>query len=462
VRSLDLAKLYPQHSAARSVYRIFLALLRFDNLPPRECNDEQQRLGGDRLEASFNQQFSPSEVPEPEINPIQDPLLSKNLGRWAQVYFSAPPAQRDAAVRVLIRELQLAAASTSSSSDESEGTICPVCKSYNPADQRFCGFCGLPLKADEEHISSAEMAVPAPSSAESSNNSNGNASSDLEHLRELSFATIYDDEEPKTNGWKYFALVLVVIAGLGLAIYLQWGPQVLAKFGVSSSVASVTSNAPASPASPVSSPATQATAAGTSNPPATQAAQNPAANQNASAQGPAPSVTDIDSSGHPVPPDASVPANENVNPKDKLPAQTQAASSGSPQNTRSVAKTSNSAVKTAAETGQVPPPASANHPASAARIPAPVDNGSQELQVAEQYLDSGNGPRNPTAAAQWLWKAVAKKNSTALVLLSNLYLRGDGVPRSCEQARILLVTAAKQGAPDVAPQLRSLEQNGCK
>ncbi len=82
--------------------------------------------------------------------------------------------------------------------------------------------------------------------------------------------------------------------------------------------------------------------------------------------------------------------------------------------------------------------------------------------MAEQYLDSSNGARNPAAAAQWLWKAVAKQNPTALVLLSNLYLEGDGVARSCDQARILLVAAAKKGAPNVTPQLRKLEQNGCR
>jgi TPR repeat protein len=60
-------------------------------------------------------------------------------------------------------------------------------------------------------------------------------------------------------------------------------------------------------------------------------------------------------------------------------------------------------------------------------------------------------------ASQWLWKAVAKKNSDAVLLLSDLYAHGDGVPRSCEQARILLVAAAKQGSSTAAQKLRSVE-----
>ena len=57
------------------------------------------------------------------------------------------------------------------------------------------------------------------------------------------------------------------------------------------------------------------------------------------------------------------------------------------------------------------------------------------------------GVRDSSEAAKLLWKAVSKQNATAAVLLSDLYLRGDGVPRSCDQARLLLVAAAKRGSP---------------
>jgi TPR repeat protein len=61
-------------------------------------------------------------------------------------------------------------------------------------------------------------------------------------------------------------------------------------------------------------------------------------------------------------------------------------------------------------------------------------------------------------ASQFLWKAVAKQNSEAVLLLSDLYARGDGVPRSCEQARILLIAGAKKGSSAAANKLRSIEQ----
>ncbi len=46
------------------------------------------------------------------------------------------------------------------------------------------------------------------------------------------------------------------------------------------------------------------------------------------------------------------------------------------------------------------------------------------------------------AQAAWLWKATAKGNPDAPVLLADMYIKGEGVPRSCDQAVVLLKTAA--------------------
>jgi len=47
-------------------------------------------------------------------------------------------------------------------------------------------------------------------------------------------------------------------------------------------------------------------------------------------------------------------------------------------------------------------------------------------------------------------------------MLAELYARGDGVAKSCDQARLLLVAAAKKGAPSAGLRLRNLESNGCQ
>jgi len=69
--------------------------------------------------------------------------------------------------------------------------------------------------------------------------------------------------------------------------------------------------------------------------------------------------------------------------------------------------------------------------------------------------------RDSGEAAQWLWKAVRKRNVEATLALSDLYLRGDGVPKSCDQARLLLDAAARKGAPAAAERLHQLETSNC-
>jgi TPR repeat protein len=61
-----------------------------------------------------------------------------------------------------------------------------------------------------------------------------------------------------------------------------------------------------------------------------------------------------------------------------------------------------------------------------------------------------------------LWKSVAKQNPTAALLLSDLYLKGNGVGKNCDQARLLLDSAGRKGVPGVAERLRNLPAFGCQ
>jgi TPR repeat protein len=88
--------------------------------------------------------------------------------------------------------------------------------------------------------------------------------------------------------------------------------------------------------------------------------------------------------------------------------------------------------------------------------------GAQELLEAQRYLDGRGVQHDSGQAAALLWKAVSKQNARAGVLLADLYLRGDGVPKSCDQARLLLVAAAKKDAPGATEKLRNLESSGCR
>ncbi|HUJ81881.1 MAG TPA: PilZ domain-containing protein, partial [Candidatus Acidoferrales bacterium] len=88
------------------------------------------------------------------------------------------------------------------------------------------------------------------------------------------------------------------------------------------------------------------------------------------------------------------------------------------------------------------PPASASTAGFqnlSASKPQGDDFGQPELDTARQFLESGTP--NTKEAAKWLWMSVEKGNPAAEILLADLFARGDGVIKSCSQARVLLAAA---------------------
>lgn len=91
-----------------------------------------------------------------------------------------------------------------------------------------------------------------------------------------------------------------------------------------------------------------------------------------------------------------------------------------------------------------------------------VQAGQSELAAAKTYLSAASGVRDSAKAARLLWAAVGNGNPTAEVLLADLYVRGDGVAKNCEQGRILLIAAIKSGNIEAQQKLKDLTANGCK
>lgn len=67
-----------------------------------------------------------------------------------------------------------------------------------------------------------------------------------------------------------------------------------------------------------------------------------------------------------------------------------------------------------------------------------------------------------SAVVDQLWAEVGSGNVSAEIALARLYLRGDGVPKSCEQARVLLSIAAKHGSLEATRPLQNLRIYGCR
>jgi PilZ domain len=88
-------------------------------------------------------------------------------------------------------------------------------------------------------------------------------------------------------------------------------------------------------------------------------------------------------------------------------------------------------------------------------------NGQAELRLARSYLSDGK-PQDRVDAVNLLWSAIGKGNREAELQLAGIYLRGEDVPRNCEQARVLLRAAKNGSDAAVAPDLQKLLSNDCK
>jgi len=325
-----------------------------------------------------------------ELNPLQNPTLGRNLGRWAQVYFTNPPERREQAVVELLRELETGVAPAphvSSIKLEVRGPFCPRCQRQSQPGQKFCVMCGSSLTGlsePAEHDQSFAASSPIPSLTPIS------PEGDAQWLRDKAFAS-FDSYVHRRQAWKYLsAIAVVALAGLG---YWYFG----------------------------SSARSDRTSA--KKPPIAVASQT--------------TVVEKQSAQVAVPDSQpSLPPANKVEDHPNLDRTTEAAT-------------------LAVQRQRLDP--NSSEPAS----DTAAGNGVRELLLARHFLDSNGGVRDTPEAMKWLWKAVGKQNTSAVILLADLYLRGDGVPKNCDQARLLLVAAAKKGASDAAEKLRSLESNGC-
>ena len=125
------------------------------------------------------------------------------------------------------------------------------------------------------------------------------------------------------------------------------------------------------------------------------------------------------------------------------------------------------------------PPADSSAREQNANAPVSSDQGtrqsSQAQEPASSHVDAA--PTSQSAldeantdlrigrsqeAAKLLWSAVSEGNVAAETQLADLYLRGNGVAKSCVQGRVLLTAAAKKGNIDAQHRLSELQRTGCR
>lgn len=414
-------------------------------------------------------------LPEQELNPLLNPLLGAHMGRWAEVYFTSPPEKRAQAVSDLVRELTNQSTVRSGQPEAEdpprtrwpvreratfdqetqerdelpvprfieppepslipqepaeESLVCDSCGHRNAAEQRFCSMCGrplgiaLPFSEPEpmrgENANDSRLSVERP--AESEYDIAPEAAHSDRDSESLHWASAHEappeftvlsgyESQPTSHGYKIYLGAVVAIL-LGLLVYMTWRSNTAFWSG---------NNHPSS--LPEAVPTQKSEPEATAQPSATPSAQpnNTAASKTASTSAAK----------------AQSPAVRHVEKTRKV-------------DQRSVNQRSRA-------TARAVPPSQHSAPNTA------EGDGSEELATAEKYLHAGpENARNTQQAATWLWKAVAKQNSTATLLLSDLYLRGDGVTKNCDQARLLLDAAARKGQTAAAQRLRNLQAFGCR
>lgn len=381
-------------------------------------------------------------LPNPELNPLLNPTLGRHLGRWAQVYFTSPPEKREEAVGELLRQLkgQPEPAAAENEADvvpaalpartfTNEPTVrCAECGHRHKRPQRFCGMCGAPLtfEPDEEAPGPADVApqssyapglafaLPSLAPVSEPRRSAENDFSDVRWLRDKNLTREGLSWRPRPR----YAPAALAILAIGILIYGQWKPG---RPQTAKPAPSITSST-------------------------TQKGVPPAATQEKSAM-PSPAQTPSISAG-----DQATTAASNIPPGPP------------PVNDAAVNKASapeeNRIAEAKAPANTAPQPAASVRSSESAGVPNTA-NGSLELAQAEEFLNGKKYPRDSAMAAKFLWKAVGKENPSAILLLSDMYLIGDGVPKSCDQARLLLTAAARKNVPQAAYKLRHLLRSGC-
>lgn len=366
------------------------------------------------------------------------------MGRWAEVYFTTTPEKREEAVLELVRELKrekspsegpgathmtpsrepvsIVSNVPSSPVEERSSTLrrCASCGNQNPVVYKFCGACGKNLdNAVQERSGITDDRPAAKGGTDQARRADGERETRTAAMRlggerrsqvfadsitnphELSLFRSFRQTDSEYDSEPSTGRSRIYIGGVLVILSIA-----VAYMGwrVEHSSKSMRTTAPAADSAAKSTPATPTADVGTSQ------LANPTA----------PSPTQITrSTDAPV---AKKATRERV---------------------------SNSQPRTG--------------PVEASRSQNVVDNGSEELTVAERYLNGTDGQRRDSAqAAKWLWKSVSKHNGQATLLLADLYLKGDGVFKSCDQARVLLDTAGRKGIPGAGVRLRNLPAFGCQ
>jgi hypothetical protein len=423
-------------------------------------------------------------LPQPDLNPLLNPLLAANMGRWAEVYFTSAPERRAEAVAGLVRQLELESAGKTprrdanveadwvetdeketarsgigktdapamqtppppeaeSASYDERRSVCAQCGHANPESYTFCGMCGVPLLPVGESHSfdhTGEFSAQEEGAAHESVNGRrgeiGQETSGIETEDQVNqdaerYDTLFPPQPTPDTHDEFFSRARIEendlpqfarpAESVPYRFRIYLGLAIAVIFGALFYMARRGDVFSGSQ----QSPAVKALPAqpATPGPEASELPGSPPAEKvekSAAARRPSPAATKAQE----IPPKTAA-APSAPRPKPQPPA------------------------VPASMTAQTP-------------MAGTSQTGAQDLAEAQKYLSGSIGNGDSAEAERWLWKAVAKGNGSAALTLSDLYLHGSGITQNCDQARLLLDVAAKKGVKGAAERLRNMQAFGCR
>jgi hypothetical protein len=409
-----------------------------------------------------------ADLPNPELNPLLNPVLGRHLGQWAHVYFTTAPEKREEALFELIEDLKAEEsrnagtppADSAVTTDGMYAIVCPRCERSNLRSQKYCGMCGapMPVRAQAAAASSGgpiirnamfepypvtdepvddaakpgemasgldvQMESRSPFAATSLLFQPGSGQTvdrsarsehiepalrsepvDIDWLRQKNFPSQVNSR----SGIQNYLMGIAVVLCIGILVFLLAIRQGSGNKGF--------------------------------------AKQKPPVNWNITQNAPTPMPT-VESGG--VASTAHPPATNADVPQAQPPIMSSKTGEGKADSSHTPAP---SAADSASSQRQVRKHAA---PATVAPVTPESDADALEVSMAKQYLSGTNGHPDGAAAAEVLWKAVGKGNSAALLMLSDLYASGNGVPKNCDQARLLLQAALRRSVAGAVARMQEL------
>src|SRR6266849_1921571 len=99
---------------------------------------------------------------------------------------------------------------------------------------------------------------------------------------------------------------------------------------------------------------------------------------------------------------------------------------------------------------------------STPRVSEATASSSSPRASLQPSLSGTSSRQKSVMTPQQLWASVQAGSTKSAVALAELYIKGEGVPQNCDQARVLLLVASEKRNAEAIKRLAELDKTGCR